>query len=332
MLKVADAMVHTNGFMTAPTAETIENIKFGWIPDLPDFRDYTIDHPEVRPALESLGLQSLSNVGHRGLKAAVGIPAQIDLRPWCSKVEDQGPLGSCTANAGAGVVEYFEKRAFGKYLDASRLFLYKVTRDLLGWTGDTGAYLRSTMGALVLFGIPPEIYEPYDTSRFDEEPSAFCYSLAHNYQIKKYFRLDPAGITRPDLLAQIKTFIAAGIPSMFGFTVYSSYTQANTSGKIPFPVSGERVMGGHAIVAVGYDDNLKIKNTGPGATETTGAFLIRNSWGTKWGDAGYGWLPYEYVLKGVAVDWWCVLKQEWIDTGQFGIAAIPAISSARAHN
>jgi len=78
------------------------------------------------------------------------------------------------------------------------------------------------------------------------------------------------------------------------------------------------VVGGHAVVAVGYDDNMKIKNTNPGDVETTGAFLIRNSWGTRWGDGGYGWLPYDYVLRRLAVDWWSLLKNEWIDTGTFG--------------
>jgi C1A family cysteine protease len=104
---------------------------------------------------------------------------------------------------------------------------------------------------------------------------------------------------------------------MFGFTVYSSYTQAAASGKIPCPTAGEKIVGGHAIVAVGYDDSMKIKNANPGAVETTGALLIRNSWGTGWGSSGYGWLPYEYVLKGLAVDWWSLLKNEWIETGNF---------------
>ncbi|MEB3169272.1 MAG: C1 family peptidase, partial [Synechococcaceae cyanobacterium] len=85
-----------------------------------------------------------------------------------------------------------------------------------------------------------------------------------------------------------------------------------------YPTPGERVLGGHAIDAVGYDDNLKIKNTNGGATETTGALLIRNSWGTQWGSGGYGWLPYQYVLSGLATDWWSLLKNEWIDTGNFG--------------
>jgi C1A family cysteine protease len=104
---------------------------------------------------------------------------------------------------------------------------------------------------------------------------------------------------------------------MFGFTVYSSISQADTTGKIPYPTSGEKVLGGHAVAGVGYDDKMKIKNTNPGAEETTGALLIRNSWGTGWGDGGYGWLPYEYVVNGLAVDWWSLIKNEWVDTGMF---------------
>jgi C1A family cysteine protease len=104
---------------------------------------------------------------------------------------------------------------------------------------------------------------------------------------------------------------------MFGFTVYSSYNQGDTTGKIPYPTRGEKIVGGHAVVVVGYDNKIKIKNTNVGSIETTGALLIRNSWGTEWGMSGYGWLPYEYVLKGLAQDWWSILKNEWIDTGEF---------------
>jgi C1A family cysteine protease len=216
------------------------------------------------------------------------------------------------------MVEYFERRAFGRHLDASRLFLYKATRNLLHWTGDTGAFLRNTMGALILFGVPPEEYWPYVIAEFDKEPSAFCYAFAQNFQAITYYRLDPPGTTNDLILKRIKTNLAGGLPSMFGFTVYSSYKQAATTGRIPYPTKGDQIVGGHAVMAVGYDDGMKIKNANPGAKDTTGALLIRNSWGTGWGSSGYGWLPYEYVLKGDAVDWWSLLKNEWIDTGAFG--------------
>ena len=303
-------------------SETFVIPAMGWLPDYPDIRDVTFQSERVPSKLQALGQpsvkQMLAKVGAT-TSAPAALPASVDLRPWCSPIEDQKTIGSCTAHAGVGLVEYFERRAFGKHLDASRLFLYKVTRNLLKWTGDTGAFLRSTMYALTLFGVPPEEYYPYNIADFDKEPSAFCYAFGQSYQAISYYRLDPPGTTRSNLLTQIKTYLANGLPSMFGFTVYSSISQANTNGgKIPYPTPGERVLGGHAIDAVGYDDNLKIKNTNAGGIETTGALLIRNSWGTGWGSAGYGWLPYKYVLDGLATDWWSLIKSEWIDTGQFG--------------
>jgi C1A family cysteine protease len=247
------------------------------------------------------------------------LPVSVDLREWCSPIEDQGALGSCTAHAGVGVIEYYERKSFGRHIDASRLFLYKVTRNLMKMKGDTGAYLRTTMGAMVLFGVPPEAYWPYgeDEKEFDREPPAFCYAFAQNYQTIKYFRHDPPGTKTDEVLRKVKAYLMKGHPAMFGFTVYNSIEQAGNTGKIPFPSPKEKIEGGHAIAAVGYDDKMKIKNKYE-KTETTGALLIRNSWGKEWGEGGYGWLPYEYVLKGLAEDFWSVLKKEWIDTGQFG--------------
>jgi C1A family cysteine protease len=304
-------------------SEIIEKLGMGWLPDYPDTRDYTVNSDAVSSKLKALGQKDsvramLKKVGVIETKKVTMSPS-VDLRPWCPAIEDQDALGSCTANAGVGIVEYFENRAFGTHTNASRLFLYKATRDLLGWTGDTGAYLRTTMGALVLFGVPPEKYWPYVIAKFDTEPSGFLYAFAQNYQAISYFRVDPAGTPRDALLNRIKLLLAYGIPSMFGFTVYSSISQAAMSGEIPFPAPGEGVLGGHAIVAVGYDDNKKIKNDNPGGIQTKGALLIRNSWGGGWGVDGYGWLPYEYLLKWQAVDWWSLLKNEWIDTGHFGL-------------
>lgn len=302
-------------------AEAKSKRAMGWRPDYPDFRDNTPDNDELAPKLKVLGQKdSLKAMfGKMGLgKPRAKLPAKTDLREWCSPVEDQRDLGSCTANAGIALVEYFERRAFGKHIDASRLFLYKVTRNLMKETGDTGAYLRSTMGALTLFGVPPEEYWPYHTEDFDIEPPAFCYGFAQNFQAIKYYRLDPAGTSPVDLLRRVKTNLSAGLPSMFGFTVYSSIAYADDDGKIPYPAAGDRIEGGHAVVAVGYDDALKIKSGNKkSAQETTGAILIRNSWGTGWGDGGYGWLPYDYLTSGLAEDWWSVLKNEWVDTGAF---------------
>jgi C1A family cysteine protease len=279
----------------------------GWLPDYPDARDITASDEIVAPMLEQAGAAK---------PAEAGLPDSVDLRQWCSPIEDQRSLGSCTANAAVGVVEYFERKAFGKHLDASRLFLYKATRTLLHWTGDTGAFLRSTMGALVLFGVPPEEYWPYRITDFEKEPSSFCYAFAQNYQAIRYVRLDPPLTDKQVLLNRIKTNLAASLPSMFGFTVYRSISQADDDGRIPYPCSEEAVSGGHAVVAVGYDDDMKITNTNCGK-QTTGALLVRNSWGPGWGANGYGWLPYDYVTTGLAIDWWTLLKHEWIDTGEF---------------
>jgi C1A family cysteine protease len=249
---------------------------------------------------------------------AKGPPISVDLREWCSAIENQGTLGSCTAHAGAGIIEYYERKSFGRHIDASRLFLYKVTRNLMKTKGDTGAYLRKTMGAMVLFGVPPEDYWPYtdDEKKFDQEPPAFCYAFAQNYQTIKYFRHDSPGTKADEILRKVKTYLSKSHPAMFGFTVYDSIEQAEGTGRIPFPSSQERIQGGHAIAAVGYDDKMKIKNK-YGKVETTGALLIRNSWGKEWGEEGYGWLPYEFILRGLAEDFWSILKKEWVDTGQF---------------
>ncbi len=295
--------------------------KFGWRRDLPDIRDYTVNQNQVSVRLLSIGNQKpiieLLKKAGLGKKTSGKMPLKVDLRKWCSPIEQQGNIGSCTAHAGVGILEYHEKRCYGKILDASRLFLYKTTRNLMKEAGDCGGYLRHTMGAMALFGLPPEEYWPYIEARFDEEPPAFCYSFAQNYQSIQYYRHDPVGIPKNDILDSVKAHLAAGLPSMFGFTVYSSYIQADKNGMIPFPNQNERVAGGHAVVAVGYDDNIKIRNENPKGRETIGAIIIRNSWGKEWGDKGYGWLPYEYILSGLADEWWSLIKNEWIESGEF---------------
>jgi len=292
----------------------------GWLPDYPDFRDYTFERNESLENKKKEEIETLLSPTGLERVDSTTLSSSTDLRRWCSKIEDQGQIGSCTANAGAGVMEYFENRAFGKYLDASRLFMYKVSRNFANISGDSGAFLRNSMGAIVLFGVPPEEYWPYTDKSpdFDREPTAFCYSFASNYKGIKYFRHDDPSLTKEQVLESVKKALTAGIPSMFGFTVYGSIAQAKKTGKIPFPCNKDRILGGHAVVAVGYNDSMIIKNSACGTT-TQGALLIRNSWGETWGDEGYGWLPYEYVKKEAALDFWSLLSQTWVDTGIFKI-------------
>jgi C1A family cysteine protease len=260
----------------------MSNLKMGWSPDLPDFRDLNMSSRRVRRFQRQIAKN----------KKIEDMPSSIDLSKWCSPIEDQQNIGSCTAQSGVGLLEYFQNKFHGKHIDGSRLFLYKTTRNLMGLTGDTGAYLRSTMKAMVLFGVCPEKFYPYDVAKFDEEPQAFHYSLAQNFQSLKYYRLDGGLKNRNQLLQRIKTNLYYEMPAMFGFTVFSSLYEPTNPGEIPYPSKGERVYGGHAVVAVGFDD-------------------------AGWGEEGYGWLPYHYVVYGLARDWWSLMNNEWVDLSVF---------------
>ena len=267
----------------------------GWVVDPPDERDHVSQ-----------------------IEISASLPDSVDLREWCSPIEQQGQINSCTAHAAIALIEYFQRKAFGNHLDASRLFLYKVSRNLLHWTGDRGAYSRTAMKALALFGVPPEEYWPYDVTKLDEEPPAFCYAIASRYRATGYYRLDQKDVTRETLLQQIKANLAASRPIMFGMLFHVGCAQQSTAtGRIPVPAESDTEWFGHNMAAVGYDDNMKIKNSDSAGLETTGALLIRNSFGSEWGEQGYGWLPYEYVLRQLSMDWWTLLNQDWLATGEF---------------
>lgn len=263
----------------------VEQLKTGWLRDLPDIRDWDAltAVPKVTDTL-----------------TAKKEPTQFDARKFCSPIEAQGRLGSCVAQAVVGMAEYLERRTYQKHIDASRLFVYKMARQLDGLQGDSGAYIRTAMKALRLFGAPPERYWPYDVARFDEDPPGFAFALGQNWQALSYLRLDINDRSRIECLNVMKRLIQYHLPVVFGFRVYSF---GNEDGEFPMPEPGQSAYGGHAVLAVGYDNDRVID-------KSRGALLIRNSWGTKWGQDGYGWLPYDYVTKYLSADFWVLLRKE----------------------
>ncbi len=280
----------------------------GWIPDLPDARDYTCRHEAIAPLLEQLKPSRRKR-----------LPDEVDLRrdddgEYFTAVEDQGPLNSSTAFAVLNLVEYFERRTMGRTFEGSKLFLYKVTRNLrqrrplypqgTHSLGDTGADLRSTLKALVKFGVPPEEVWPYDVSRFDEEPSSFAYRLAEPLPDLRYFRLDLRHSDPGALWQTIISFLAAGFPIAFGFSVPTSLT---ADANIPYRPDLDQYRGGQAAVAVGYRNH----HFGRGQH----ALLIRSSWGSQWGDDGNGWLSIAFLDTQLARGFWLLLSASWLASG-----------------
>jgi len=256
--------------------------RYGWKPDLPDARDHLFSAPQI---------------------ALAALPPSADLRAACPPVYDQGRIGSCTANAIAAAFEFETNKQSLPDFMPSRLFIYYNERAMEGHTAtDSGAQIRDGIKSVASLGVCAETEWPYDDTpagsdggqfppgaRDGEKPTDACYKDALDHRATTYSR-----VIRD--LDQMRGCLAAGYPFVFGFTVYDSFESQEVArtGVVSMPSPDEEVVGGHAVLAVGYDDS-------------TQTFLVRNSWGTGWGQAGYFTMPYAYLTtRGLAADFWTV--------------------------
>ena len=222
-------------------------------------------------------------------KTKLLLPESVDLRSGCSQVVDQGELGSCTANAiASGLREYWELVA-GKLILLSRLWLYWEERSMEGTVDeDAGAIIRDGMKILQQLGCAPEADWPYDIQKFTQTPPEKATMDASEFKISEYHRVTN--------LTTLKTALAEGYPVVIGIKVYQSFESGEVakSGIVPLPKRWEQFLGGHAVLAVGYDDAM---------LKGKGFVICRNSWGENWGDKGYFYLPYGY-FNGYVTDMW----------------------------
>jgi C1A family cysteine protease len=174
-----------------------------------------------------------------------------------------------------------------------------------GTRGGTG--LRNTFKAAVQFGLPPERFWPYDPAGLSRVPDPYLYSFNAEYRDAFYVRVDARLQSTVQTLESVRSLLAAGFACALGFGVPSSIAD---NAEIPFPSRFDSIRTGHAVLAVGYDDDLRIRSA-------RGALLIRSSWGPKWGHDGYGWLPYRYITDQLAADIWTVLRSKWLRSGEF---------------
>jgi C1A family cysteine protease len=244
--------------------------RYGWIPDLPDRRDRIFSAPEAT------------------LRA---LPPRVDMRAQNPPVYDQGQLGSCTGQAIAAALQFAQARQRqADVFTPSRLFIYYNERVILGTVEeDSGAMLRDGIKSVAKQGGPHEELWPHVISRFRQKPNAAAYRDGALHEAILYQRLRPS-------IDQLKGCLADGFPFVFGFSVYESFETAAVAktGEVPLPGPREALLGGHAVVAVGYDEPRQ-------------RFVLRNSWGTAWGLKGYFTMPYEYLLDGgLSDDFWTI--------------------------
>jgi C1A family cysteine protease len=248
----------------------MNGVFFGWKPELPDHRDFP--YAAMRMSLER----------------PVTLPPLVNLRPHCPPVYDQGQLGSCTGNAIAGAFHFDRRKQNLPDFVPSRLFIYYNERGMEGTVSrDSGAFIRDGIKSIATKGVCKEADWPYVIAKFADKPPRVCYTAATKYKSLSYFRLNNAN------LDELKSCLAAGFPFVFGFVVYPSFFQGDTNGMVPMPAS-ENTIGGHAVLAVGYNDINQ-------------RFIIRNSWGAGKGDQGYYYMPYQYLTNlSLSDDFWTV--------------------------
>ncbi|MBI4785202.1 MAG: C1 family peptidase [Oscillatoriophycideae cyanobacterium NC_groundwater_1537_Pr4_S-0.65um_50_18] len=266
---------------------TRTNKRYGWVPDIPDHRDLLYSAP---------------------VAALRALPPKVDLRPNCPHIYNQEQLGSCTANAIAAALEFNQmKQQMSDRFTPSRLFIYYNERVMEGTVNeDSGAMIRDGIKSVGKEGACPEEptqqhpgpdgiwpYNPDYEFRFRDKPPTECYKVAANHQAVLYYRLVRN-------LNQMKGCLASGYPFVFGFSVYESFESqdvANT-GIASMPSPNEQLLGGHAVLAVGYDDSQR-------------RFIVRNSWDKTWGMEGYFTMPYAYLLdENLADDFWTIRRVE----------------------
>lgn len=250
-------------------------MKYGWKPDLPDHRDHTYSAPR---------------------RLTKALPKKVDLRPKCPPVYDQGELGSCTGQAVAAVFSFAKKKESPKapFMSPSRLFIYYNERVMEGTVSvDNGAQIRNGIKSVVKKGVCREALWPYHIPSFKKRPPKPAFVEAMLNQAISYERIAHS-------LNHMKACLASGFPFVFGFSVYEGFEseQVAKTGKLDMPNASEPSLGGHAVVAVGYND-------------TTQRFLVRNSWGLDWGLKGYFTMPYGYLLDpNLSDDFWTIRTVE----------------------
>ena len=208
------------------------------------------------------------------------LPPSVDLRPHLTPVEDQGDTNSCVANATAGAFEYLIKQHTGTNYDVSRMFIYYNARKLEDDDiEDEGTAIHDAVDSLKKYGVCAEKTWPFDINRVNAKPHANAYDEADEAMVDQLEQVS----TDLDTWRQC---LAEGRPIIFGTVLFDSFDKAR-KGKVPLPTEKETTRGKHgrhAMLCVGYSDADEL-------------FIVRNSWGTKWGDNGYCYITYEYLMN-----------------------------------